>query len=117
MEIPQSAIGDREEKLCLVCAEVRGHIVASISKAGSIASVSCPQCSTRSRFKKGDSQNALGAVPEGAPYNWAVTYRKGQTMLHPTFGMGEVTAVVDPGKIDVLFSDRVRRLVHTKAHL
>ena len=38
-------------------------------------------------------------------------------MLHPTFGMGEVTAVVDPGKIDVLFSDRVRRLVHTKAYL
>ena len=76
MENHLSSIGDRVQKLCMVCGEVRGHIVASISKSGQIASVSCPQCSTRSRFKKGDSQNALGAVPEGAPYNWAVTYRK-----------------------------------------
>lgn len=117
METHQSAIGDRVQKLCLVCAEVRGHIVASISKAGNIVSVKCPACSTRSRFKKSDSNNGIGAASEGAPYNWAITYRKGQTMLHPTFGMGEVTAVVDPGKIDVLFSDRVRRLVHTKAYL
>jgi hypothetical protein len=115
MEINLPAIGDRVQKLCKVCGEVRGHIVATMSKNGQISSVRCPQCDSRSRFKKGDHLDLIGSAPEGAPYNWAVTYRKGQTMMHPTFGVGEVTAVVDAGKIDVLFSDRVRRLVHTKA--
>jgi hypothetical protein len=35
-------------------------------------------------------------------------------MLHATFGQGEVTAVVDPQKIDVLFGDRTRRLIHAQ---
>lgn len=34
-------------------------------------------------------------------------------MMHPTFGEGEVTAIIEPGKIDVLFSDRIRRLIHS----
>ncbi len=35
-------------------------------------------------------------------------------MLHPKFGEGEVTAVIEPKKIDVLFSDRIRRLIHSR---
>jgi hypothetical protein len=35
--------------------------------------------------------------------------------MHPTFGLGEVTAVIEPRKIDVLFSDRLRRLIHARA--
>lgn len=115
MENILSSVGDRIQKLCLICGEIRGHIVVSINKSGNISSVTCPQCDTRSRFKKGDNQNVIAAAAEGAVYNWTSTYRKGQTLMHPTFGAGEVTAVVDQGKIDVLFSDRVRRLVHTKA--
>jgi hypothetical protein len=38
-------------------------------------------------------------------------------MMHPTFGLGEVTAVIEPQKIDVLFSDRVRRLAHARADM
>jgi hypothetical protein len=34
-------------------------------------------------------------------------------MMHPTFGLGEVTKVVDSYKIDVLFEDRIRRLIHS----
>jgi hypothetical protein len=33
-------------------------------------------------------------------------------MVHPIFGPGEVTALIEPQKIDVLFADRIRRLVH-----
>lgn len=115
MEDYLPALGDRVQKLCKVCHEVRGHIVVSVAKNGQISSVHCPQCDSRSRVKKGEQHELAGASLEGAPYNWAITYRKGQTMLHPIFGLGEVTAVVGIGKIDVLFSDRVRRLVHTKA--
>jgi hypothetical protein len=50
----------------------------------------------------------------GAPYDRTRTYRRGQTMLHPTFGEGEVTAIVEPDKVDVLFADRMRRLIHAR---
>jgi len=113
MEKKQYAVGDRVEKMCLVCAEERGHIVAIVTKLGRVSRVSCPQCNTRSTFK--DKKLTAGVQPdtrESAPYSWTKTYRKGQRIQHQTFGIGEVTVVIEPDKIDVLFSDRVRRLVH-----
>jgi transcription elongation factor Elf1 len=109
----QYAVGDRVDKLCAVCKEERGHIVALLNKQGQISRVSCPQCGTRSTFKSGKSVK----TPNSPPYDWTRTYRKGQTMMHPTFGLGEVTAVIEPQKIDVLFSDRVRRLFHAHASI
>jgi hypothetical protein len=38
-------------------------------------------------------------------------------MAHPTFGFGEVISVIEPQKIDVLFSDKLRRLIHSRAQL
>jgi hypothetical protein len=35
-------------------------------------------------------------------------------MVHPMWGAGEVTAIIEPRKIDVLFADRIRRLVHSR---
>jgi hypothetical protein len=107
-------VGDRVEKLCLVCNEERGHIVALVSKRGLISRVSCPQCGTRSTFSsRATVQSSATVIKEGAIYDRNRTYRKGQTMMHPTFGPGEVTAVIEPRKIDVLFADRVRRLIHS----
>jgi hypothetical protein len=31
-------------------------------------------------------------------------------------GIGEVTRLIEPGKIDVLFQDRLRRLIHAQDH-
>jgi hypothetical protein len=118
MEKHQYAVGDRVDKLCMVCKEERGHIVALLNKQGQISRVSCPQCGTHSTFKSGKSvKNKRSLPPNSPPYDWTRTYRKGQTMMHPTFGLGEVTAVIEPQKIDVLFSDRVRRLVHARARI
>jgi hypothetical protein len=36
-------------------------------------------------------------------------------LVHPTFGEGEVTAIIEPQKMDVLFADRMRRLIHANA--
>ena len=105
------AIGDRVEQMCLTCGEERGHIVASISKTGKITRVSCPICGSRVPFKSGSTRRA--SATEGAPYDRARTYRRGQTILHPNFGEGEVTALIEPGKMDVLFADRMRRLIHS----
>lgn len=104
------AIGDRVDQMCLTCGEERGHIVASISKAGKITRVSCPICNSRVPYKGGAAPTP--SPKTASPYDRARTYRRGQTMMHPNFGEGEVTAVIESGKIDVLFADRLRRLIH-----
>ena len=116
MEKPVFSVGERVEKLCVVCNEVRGHVVVSVTKRGQISRVSCPKCGERSAFKRGAvAGEGVKQTPAkvGAPYDRTRTYRTGQAMMHPTFGLGEVTKVIDPCKIDVLFSDRIRRLVHS----
>lgn len=116
MEKQTYAVGDRVEKLCAVCGEERGHVVASVTKKGSVSRVECPKCSTRSTFKSNVAPGGKrSSAQAGAPYDRTRTYRTGQVLMHQTFGLGEVTAVVEPKKIDVLFADRLRRLIH--AHL
>ncbi len=108
-------VGDRVEKLCAVCGEERGHVVASITKRGQVSRVSCPICGTLGTFKSNASLSGTrSSVKAGAPYDRTRTYRTGQTMMHPTYGLGEVTAVIEPQKIDVLFSDKMRRLIHSR---
>ena len=118
MNKPMYSVGDCVEKHCEKCAETRGHVVASITKRGHVSRVSCPQCGTRSPFKSpagGATSARAGATKTGAPYDWTRTYRIGQTLTHPAYGVGEVTALIEPKKIDVLFQDRLRRLVHSQA--
>lgn len=103
-------IGDRVEQMCVKCNEERGHIVASVSKTGKITRVSCPICGSRVPYRSGAAPRTSTKV--GAPYDRTRTYRRGQTLSHPTFGEGEVTAIIEPQKMDVLFADRMRRLIH-----
>jgi len=35
--------------------------------------------------------------------------------MHPTFGEGEVTAIIESEKMDVLFADRIRRMIHAQS--
>ncbi len=105
------AVGDRVEQRCMTCGEERGHIVALISKTGKITRVSCPICGSRVPYKSGTTRRSSANL--GAPYDQARTYRRGQTIMHPNFGEGEVTAIIEPGKMDVLFADRMRRLIHS----
>ncbi|MEK7833392.1 MAG: hypothetical protein AAB401_20040 [Acidobacteriota bacterium] len=115
MEQHLYTVGDRVEQLCKVCGEEKGHVVLSVGKRGQVTRVNCPQCGTNGRYKSIKTEGAIiTSTRTGSPYDWTRTYRKGQAMLHPKFGIGEVTAVIEPKKIDVLFSDRVRRLVHSR---
>ena len=105
-------VGDRVEKFCKTCAEERGHVIASLTKLGKISRVKCPKCGTSSTFKSNAATGQQRQQAAGAPYDRTRSYRAGQTILHPIFGPGEVTALIEPQKIDVLFSDRMRRLIH-----
>jgi len=115
MEKQTFTVGERVEKLCAVCKEERGHVVASVTKRGQISRVDCPKCGTRSTFKSGAGLSGEhSSTKAGALYDRTYTYRKGQTMTHPTYGIGEVMAIIEPQKIDVLFNDRMRRLIHAR---
>jgi hypothetical protein len=115
MEDHTYKVGERVEKMCTVCDEERGHVVATVTKRGQISRVDCPKCGTRSTFKnKSRVTGTRTSSQAGAPYDRTRTYRPGQTMMHPTYGLGEVTAVIEPLKIDVLFADRLRRLIHAR---
>jgi predicted RNA-binding Zn-ribbon protein involved in translation (DUF1610 family) len=108
------AVGDRVEQICPTCGEERGHIVASATKKGRPTRVTCSVCGARTPYKRGTGDGRTRTpIKAGAPYDMGQTYRRGQTMTHPTFGVGEVTAIIEPRKIDVLFADRVRRLIHS----
>lgn len=115
METQTYTVGERADKLCAVCQEERGHVVVSVNVRGQISRVSCPKCGTLSTFKRAARTVPRQSEQTGLPYDQHYTYRAGQLMLHTTYGAGEVTALIEPQKIDVLFADRVRRLVHARA--
>ena len=114
MEKQRYTVGERADKLCTICNEERGHVVTSVNKRGQISRVSCPKCGTLSTFKLSSRTSPRPSAQTLSPYDRMRTYRAGQTMMHTTYGMGEVTALVEPKKIDVLFVDRIRRLIHAQ---
>ena len=107
-------VGERADKLCAVCNEERGHIVTSVTRHGQILRVGCPKCGTISTFKSSARTSPRPPANDLPSYDRTLTYRAGQTMMHTTYGVGEVTALVEPRKIDVLFLDRMRRLIHAQ---
>lgn len=116
MENQLHTVGERVEKFCVACGEQLGHVVKSVTKQGRISRVSCAACGLSGTFKA--SAKVLGvqelSTKTGAPYDRTRTYRPGQIMVHPTFGVGAVTTVFAANTIDVLFLDRVRRLIHAR---
>ena len=115
MDTQVFVVGERADKLCVTCGEERGHIVTAVNKRGQISRVSCPKCGTASTFKLSARTSPRRPNKVAGPYDRTRTYRAGQTMEHQTFGIGEVTKLIEPQKIDVLFEDKLRRLIHAQS--
>jgi len=116
MEKQVFTVGNRIDKFCTVCDEERGHIVTSVTKRGQISRVSCPKCDTVSTFQLASRTLPRPATKPPSPYDRTLTYRAGQSMTHEMFGIGEVTRLIEPRKMEVLFPDRLRRLIHAQDH-
>ena len=114
MESGTFAIGQLVEKICLSCGVEQSHTVTVLTKKGLISKVACTSCATVSSFKSGVKAADDGKPKTGSPYDPKLTYRKGQAMMHNSFGYGEVMSIIEPQKIDVKFSDRLRRLIHAR---
>ena len=116
MEKELFKVGDRTDKFCVRCDEERGHIVTSVTKRGQISRVTCSKCDTVSTFKLASRTLPRPATKTPSPYDRTITYRAGQSMTHEMFGVGEVTRLIEPRKMEVLFQDRLRRLIHAQGH-
>lgn len=108
------AAGDSVEQLCSACDLPQIHKVVKATKQGVITEAVCETCQTVSKYTRGTKTSvSMGNAKNAAPYDQKRTYRKGQTMTHDKFGRGEVLAV-ESQKMDVLFGDQVRRMVHSR---
>ena len=107
--------GQTVEMPCSVCYADQNHTAESVTKLGKITKAVCSVCGTTSAFRRGKKVSVdINKARPGTPYDQTHRYKKGQAMMHATFGQGEVTAVIDAQKIDVLFGDRTRRLIHSR---
>ena len=105
--------GQTIEMMCSGCDSEQNHTIETITKKGQVTKASCQTCKTVSTFSRGLKTSVEMAKGKTAsPYDRTRKYRKGQAMTHTTFGQGEVTAVIESQKIDVLFGNRRRRLIH-----
>jgi hypothetical protein len=101
--------------MCSVCDSEQNHIVQTVTKQGKITGAVCAACDTVSKFSRGQKTSVtVGSGKAASPYDRTRRYRKGQALTHDVFGRGEVSAVIEPQKIDVLFGDRTRRLIHAQ---
>ena len=109
------AVGEKVERMCGACDADSVHTVETVTKQGQITKLVCDTCATVNTYKSG-VKTAVGTTGKaGSVYDRTRKYRVGQAMQHSTFGQGEVTALIEPQKIDVLFGDQVRRLIHAQA--
>jgi hypothetical protein len=114
IEKKKFAVDEKVEKMCSACDRETSHTAMTVTKLGQITKSICDVCQTVSTFRSGVKTSVGMTTKSGSPYDRTRKYRKGQAMLHSTFGQGEVTAVIEPQKIDVLFGDQVRRLIHAQ---
>lgn len=108
------AVDELVEMMCSACDSEQSHNVVTVTKQGKITEAACTVCDTASTFVRGNktSVSAGGRSKAAQPYDRSRKYKKGQSMMHDKFGHGEVVTVLESQKIDVLFGDQTRRLIH-----
>lgn len=107
--------GQTIQMACSSCGEETVHNIETVTKQGKITKAACQNCQTTSVYNKGVKTSVtMGSSKTAAPYDRTHKYRKGDAIMHASFGQGEVTAVIEPQKIDVLFGSETRRLIHAQ---
>lgn len=108
--------GTEISMMCSGCDGEQQHVIETVTKLGKITKAVCATCGTASTFNRGVKTSVSGGRAAAAsPYDRTRKYRKGQAMMHSVFGRGEVTALIGDQKIDVLFGEDTRRLIHAQS--
>ena len=92
--------------------------MVALGSSGAPEIVVCSSCGARHRFRERKPEvpraraRATGrTLTTAQPYSPAGSYRIGDTIDHPKFGVGEVKAARE-GKIEVMFGQDTRLLLH-----
>ncbi|MBL8149279.1 MAG: hypothetical protein JNN15_05065 [Blastocatellia bacterium] len=124
----QSRVGQEIEAFCGRCRMDRTHRIVAQDPDGSIKKVICGMCnsyrnykqpSPRSTTKRAASRTSTSTVVEeklfpSRNYNMKESYKEGEVIAHPTFGVGKVLSERDQHKIEVKFADGIRILLQNR---
>lgn len=130
-ELPP-VVGGEIDAFCTKCKRLTAHTVVSILR-GRPAKVLCnicesqhqfrttaPEPSRETRTKVAPKNRALWeealqrAGEQVVPYTMDARFEAEQVIEHPTFGKGVVVRTYDQTKMEVLFQDQIRRLIHNR---
>jgi len=136
-------VGKEILSYCNKCKLTLAHIIVTMKTLNEADKVMCKTCKGTHAFKDPStktSKRVTALKPTGArktqktsepvadiwsremyqskatpsPYSIKAKYQKGDVITHPTFGDGIVEKNIDSNKIEVLFKDDFRILVHNK---
>jgi hypothetical protein len=138
MSQKQIQAGSSVESMCKRCKTVTDHHVV-VMEGDKIAKVECKVCGGRHAFQSAKPEpkpkaaprtprvpsaaaqrkqsaavealwekNVAGANP--LPYAMTSSFKSGDIITHPTFGLGHVQKMISANTIEVLFQDGVRNL-------
>lgn len=125
--VKQLRPGDDVDTRCGKCKDIRSHVIIAVGTKGQVERVRCLTCKGEHNFRapakepRKASSSASGrtsssraeVVPTGPikGYSPQESFRAGDQVSHPTFGIGMVTDVREK-KIDVKFGRELKILIH-----
>jgi hypothetical protein len=131
-----SEVGSR----CLKCKDFTNHTILAMAE-GQVAKVQCKVCGGRHNYRPATPEKPEGAKKKAAPrtsgvnariakaeagfeallgkrdpskakpYAMTATFKKGDLLDHPTFGLGVVTGILKPNKAEVQFRQETKILI------
>ncbi len=132
------AVGKEVISYCGSCKLKLGHLITAMKENGSIAKCKCNTCGAShgyrasapgkkrttaisKRSKKKDErplseiwQEGLKKIDSFIPYNIRTIFSVGDGIDHKSFGKGFVQNINDQSKIDVVFQNEIKTLVHAR---
>lgn len=137
------SVGKEILSQCNKCKLILAHIIVTMKDATTPDKVMCKTCkgthsfkdpgatkkktsvdrvikSARSRNKVSESVSELWSkalnrsASKARAYNMKESFAMGDIIDHPTFGQGVVERLIDNNKIEVIFQDDYRTLLHKK---
>jgi hypothetical protein len=135
-----ASIGKEVVAWCTRCKLLLVHVIETMT-AEKIGRVHCKTCGGQHAYRKNPpgKRTSSGATairrPEVAsgsattyeallrgrtvanalPYSQSARFKVGDLISHPSFGVGAITGARDSFKIEVVFADRPRMLVHGRS--
>jgi hypothetical protein len=110
-----------QKVMCKTCKATHTYKDPSAAKTKTPIAKIAKKAKTKSNGRKvtesvGELWNKAMSKATNAPqdYSMKASFQTGDVIVHPTFGNGIVEKLIDNNKIEILFQDDYRTLMHKK---